>query len=120
MEFTIDLQRSDIEMAVFAACYQKGDPKATKNLEQTVTQCVNQLWKKRGDLLNKRRVNRSRQSGSSKHGDDESVVSASDAGTEPLAEAIVARWDFARKVATLDLEGATRRHPKCLPTAAVS
>ena len=46
MEFTIDLQRSDIEMAVFAACYQKGDQKAAENLEQTVTQCVNQLWKK--------------------------------------------------------------------------
>ena len=45
MELTIDLQRSDIEMAVFTACYQKGDPKAA-NLEQTVAQCVSMLWKK--------------------------------------------------------------------------
>ena len=63
---------------------------------------------KRCDLQNKRRVNRSRRSGSSKHGDDESVASASDAGHEAPAGAMVARWDFARKVATLDLEGATR------------
>ena len=53
-------------------------------------------------------MNRSRRSGSSKHGDDESVASASDAGHEAPAGAMIARWDFARKVATLDLEGATR------------
>ena len=45
MEVTVDLQRSDIEMAVFTACYQKGDPKAA-NLEKTVAQCVSLLWKK--------------------------------------------------------------------------